>query len=199
MSSEKKVRTQKRIIKIESVISKRQTSLRLILENIHDPHNVSAIMRTCDAVGVDTVSLLYYIEKFPKIGKKSSSSAWKWVNREKFTSVDNCFEVLKREGFRIYSSWIGEGAVDFYDLDLTGKVALVVGNEHRGISEEVVKKSDKLFYIPMVGMVQSLNVSVATAIILYEAMRQRLGKGMYDTCMITKEELDEQIAAWLEK
>jgi len=193
------MRTDKRIEKIKTVLANRQPSLHLVLENIHDPHNVSAILRTCDAVGVDTVSLLYHIEKFPKIGKKSSASAGKWVNRKKFTNVGECIDSLRSRNFRIYSSYIGEGTVNLFDLDLTGNVALVMGNEHRGISEEIIEKSDTLFYIPMHGMVQSLNVSVATAITLYEAMRQRRNVGLYDKSSFSDEESEIRLEEWIKK
>ena len=169
------------------------------MENIHDPHNVSAILRTCDAVGVDSVSLLYHIEKFPKIGKKSSASAGKWVKREKYTSVEVCFNSLKKANYKIYSSYIGKGTKNLFDLDLSEKVALVMGNEHRGISEEVIKNSDELFFIPMYGMVQSLNVSVATAISLYEAMRQRMRSGLYGKTSLTEEEFNNRLEEWITK
>ncbi|RKY93717.1 MAG: RNA methyltransferase, partial [Ignavibacteriae bacterium] len=91
----KQTRTEKRIEKIRAVISKKQLSLKIILENIHDPHNVSAIFRTCDAAGIPKVSLIYNTEPFPKIGKKSSASAFKWIEREKFKSVGECYKQLR--------------------------------------------------------------------------------------------------------
>ncbi len=193
------LKTEKRQQKINSVLNARQKSLRIVLENIHDPHNVSAIFRTCDAVGVPKASLIYYIEKFPKIGKKSSASAFKWVERDKFKDVKSCYDNLREEGFRIYASAIVEDAVSIYDLDLTGKVALVLGNEHRGVSEGAAKLADKKFIIPMKGMVQSLNVSVAAAVILYESLRQRQSKGMYGCSEFSSEELNEMMDKWCKK
>ena len=195
----KSFKTEKREQKIISVVNARQKSLRIVLENIHDPHNVSAIFRTCDAVGIPRVSLLYYIEKFPKIGNKSSGSAFKWVEKDKFKDVKSCYESLKEEGFRIYASSIIDEAVSIYDLNLTEKVAIILGNEHRGVSEEAAKLADKKFIIPMKGMVQSLNVSVATAVILYEAFRQRQRKGMYECSEFSGSELDEMINNWCKK
>ena len=98
----KKERTSRRQNKIISVASKRQKSLALILENIHDPHNVSAIFRTCDAVGVQEVSLIYNYEKLPKLGKKSSASAYKWVEKKKYKSVKECYENFNKKGFTRY-------------------------------------------------------------------------------------------------
>lgn len=195
----KEFKTEKRKNKITSVINYRQKSLRVVLENIHDPHNVSAIFRTCDAVGVSKVSLVYTIEKFPKIGKKSSASAFKWVEKDKYKSIKECYDTLRKDGYTIYASSISEDAVSLYDLDLTKKVAVVLGNEHRGVSDEAAELADKKFLIPMYGMVQSLNVSVATAVILYEAQRQRKQNGFYDSTEYSEEELEKFIEAWCKK
>jgi tRNA (guanosine-2'-O-)-methyltransferase len=196
MKSASVPKTERRKNKIISVVNFRQPSLKIVLENIHDPHNVSAIFRTCDAVGIPKVSLVYCQEAFPKIGKKSSASAFKWVEREKFKSIEECYNDLKKEGFNIYASSITDGAVSLYDLDLTKKSAIILGNEHRGVSDSAVKMADKKFLIPMFGMVQSLNVSVAAAIILYEALRQRMKSGMYDKSEYSEDELKEKINQW---
>jgi len=193
-----KERTQSRKNKIISVASKRQKSLNVVLENIHDPHNVSAIFRTCDAVGVQEISLIYNEEKFPKIGKKSSASAYKWVERQKYKSVEDCYENLHEKGFKIFASSLSADK-NLYDLDLTKKCALVLGNEHRGISPEAGELADEKFIIPMQGMVQSLNVSVAAAVILFEAMRQRIIKGMYERSEYSDKELKELINYWSNK
>ncbi len=194
-----KFKTEKRLKKIRKVVKQRQHSLKVVLEDIHDPHNVSAIYRTCDSVGVDKVSLLYIKEKFPKISRVSSSSANKWVKSERFQTAKECFDNLRKEGFKIYASKLDEGAKDLYELNLTEKVAIVMGNEHRGISEEVVELADEIFYIPMRGMIQSLNVSVATAVTLYEAQRQRANSGMYITSDLSDENLETEIDKWCEK
>ena len=190
------LRSSRRMEKIRSVLLKRQPGLTVVMENIHDPHNVSAVFRTCDAVGVMQVELMYTQEKFPRIGKKSSSSANKWLERRPHTSVDSCFNTLRAEGFRIYATHLGAGSVSLYDLDLTQKVALVFGNEHRGVSDEAAAKADANFLIPMMGMIQSLNVSVAAAVSLYEALRQRRACGAYDRCVFTPEQLDALHEKW---
>lgn len=145
------------------------------------------------------VSLLYYNEPFPKIGKKSSASAFKWIERERFRSVGSCFEKLREEGFKIYASHIAEDSKNLYDLDLTGKVALILGNEHRGISEEAANLADQRFIIPMYGMVQSLNVSVSAAITIYEALRQRKLEGMYDKPTLSGDDIEKMIEEWSKK
>lgn len=195
----KSFKTEKREKKIISVAEKRQRFLKVVVENVHDPHNVSAIFRTCDAVGVPSVSLIYNIDAFPKIGKKSSASAFKWVEKEKFKSVKECYDNLHDQGYLIYASSIQDGAKNLYDLNMTKKVALVFGNEHRGVSEEAAALADEKFLIPMFGMVQSLNVSVAAAVTLYEALRQRLKKKLYDKSEYSEQELEQIIEKWCGK
>ncbi|MGK9367664.1 TrmH family RNA methyltransferase [Melioribacter sp. Ez-97] len=195
----RKFRTESRIKKISDTIRSRQFSLRVVIENVHDPHNVSAIFRTCDAVGVPKVSLIYTVEEFPKISKVTSASANKWIETEKFNDIKEGIDSLHKEGFKVYASYLDKSAKNLYDLDLTGKIALVFGNEHRGISGEMKELADGLFYIPMRGMIQSLNVSVAAAVTLYEAQRQRKVKGMYDRSELTEEEINKLIDDWCEK
>ena len=192
-------KTDQRLNKIKKVISQRQQSLKVVMENVHDPHNVSAIYRTCDSVGIPKVSLLYNSEEFPKISKVSSSSANKWVESERFSDTKECYDNLHKEGFKIYASLLSENAVDIYSIDMTEKVALVFGNEHRGVSDEAANLADEVFYIPMRGMIQSLNVSVATAVTLYEAQRQRALKGMYEKSELDKDQFDNRVDEWCEK
>ena len=192
-------KSEQRQNKIYSVLKARQYSLQVVLENIHDPHNVSAIFRTCDAVGIPETALIYNEEKFPKIGRKTSASAFKWVDKIKYESVDECYFDLHAKGFKIYASEISKDAVSLYDIDLTEKTAIVFGNEHRGVSEEAAKKADKKFLIPMYGMVQSLNVSVAAAVVLYEALRQRLIKNKYSDPEISESVFKELIEKWNKK
>jgi tRNA (guanosine-2'-O-)-methyltransferase len=191
--------TEQRQKKILAVLKKRQPDLTMVMEDIHDPHNVSAVLRSADAVGVFEVQLLYTKEVFPKLGKKSSASAVKWMRRRPFRSVEECYTQLRDEGFTIYATHLGKRSVSLYDIDLTKKVALVFGNEHRGVSEEAARLADANFRIPMTGMIQSLNVSVACAVTLYEALRQRQEKGMYRRSRFGKKQLDELFADWSRK
>ncbi len=199
MSAKPVFRSPRRAEKIKKVLGCRQPDLTVVLENIHDPHNVSAILRSCDAVGVLRLELLYTQEKFPRIGRKSSSSANKWIERRKHTSVDECYTLLRQEGFTICATHLGESSVPLYDLDLTGKVALVFGNEHRGVSDEAAAKADCNFQIPMMGMIQSLNVSVACAVSLYEALRQRLAKGDISHPKLLEKELNSLYDEWIKR
>jgi tRNA (guanosine-2'-O-)-methyltransferase len=190
-------RSPRRLEKIRRVLGCRQPGLRVVMENIHDPHNVSAIFRTCDAVGAMQVELLYTTEEFPRIGKKSSSSANKWVEKRRHTTVEGCFSALRSEGFRILATRIGGEAHSLYGIELTEKVAFVLGNEHRGVSDEAAAGADALIAIPMVGMIESLNVSVAAAVCLYEALRQRLEGGMMNASQVPDEEFEELYRAWV--
>ena len=193
--------TEKRLNKFKDVVSKRQRYLTVVIENVHDPHNVSAILRSAESVGIDKVYLIYNEEKFPKISRVSSASAKKWVELIKFTNVDDCFKELKKYKYKIYSTHMEEDGENesLYGLDLTKRVALVFGNEHRGVSDEIKKKADRNFLIPMQGMVQSLNVSVSVAVCLFEAMRQRLEKGMYNKSLYNKKELKLKLDEYLGK
>lgn len=193
------MRSERRVAKLRQVLRRRQPDLTVVMENIHDAHNVSAMLRSSDAAGVLQVQLLYTTEQFPRIGKKSSASAGKWVERRKFQAVDECYSTLRKEGFKIYATHLTEQSVSLYDIDLTGKVAIVFGNEHRGVSEGAANAADANIRIPMVGMIQSLNVSVACAITLFEAVRQRSTQGHYDRPKFSEGELETMLEEWSKK
>lgn len=168
--------------KIYACVSRRQPSLSIVLENVHDPHNVSAVLRSCDAVGVMDVHLIYHSgQSFPELGEKSSASARKWVLTHKHSSIDECYDCLRKEGKKILTTGMSNEARSLYAIDFTEPIAIVFGNEHAGVSEEAILKADGNMLIPQVGMIQSLNISVACAVTLYEAFRQRSLNGMYDS------------------
>ena len=189
--------TERRKEKFLSVLHHRQPDLTVVMEDIFDPHNVSAVLRTADAVGILEVQLLYLNEEFPKLGKKSSASATKWVKRRNFKSISGCYDKLHEEGFTIYATHLGKKSKSLYELDLTKKVALVFGNEHRGVSTEAAKLADENFQIPMFGMIESLNVSVACAVSLYEALRQRLAAGKASS--LSEDEIKKLFKEWMKK
>ncbi|MBM4160924.1 MAG: RNA methyltransferase [Ignavibacteria bacterium] len=193
------MRTERRMARLVYVLRHRQPDLTVVIENVHDPHNVSAILRSCDAAGVTEVQLVYTVEGFPKIGRKSSASAGKWVERREYRSIRDCYSALREKGFRIYATRLTESAVSVYDVDLTRRVAIVVGNEHRGVSGEAAAEADGTIQIPMFGMIRSLNVSVASAIMLYEAVRQRLKKGHYKRSRSSKKKLEQLIEQWMRR
>jgi tRNA (guanosine-2'-O-)-methyltransferase len=193
------MRTDRRLQKIRRVLRQRQADLTVVLENIHDPHNVSAILRSADAVGIAEVHLVYTTEEFPKIGRKSSASASKWVGRWKWRSVEECYSKLREQGFKIYASQLDSGSVSLFNLNLRKRVALVFGNEHRGVSEQAAALADAQFMIPMYGMIESLNVSVACAVSLYEALRQRLTHEHYSKPKLSETALRALAEEWSKK
>jgi tRNA (guanosine-2'-O-)-methyltransferase len=173
--------TPERDAKIKKVLSLRQGDLAVVMENVHDPHNISAVMRTCDAVGVQDIYVLNTtIPRHKKFGKTSSASALGWLTIHQYDNTDECMQAVKKRYEKVFATHLGVQSCSLYDLDLSQKVALVFGNEHAGVTEECLKYCDGNFIIPQVGMVQSLNISVACAITLYEAFRQRLKAGLYD-------------------
>ena len=189
--------TPEREKKFKEVISKRQPDLSVILENIHDPHNISAILRTCDAVGIMEVYVVNTSTTLnKKLGKKSSASARKWIKVNYFNNVASCVEMLKGKGFSIYATHLSSGSVSLYDLNLAKPACLAFGNEHEGVSEELLGHADGNFIIPMMGMIPSLNVSVACAVSLYEAYRQRDKEKMYDVYALSANAASELFAAW---
>lgn len=189
--------TPERAEKLLRALSKKQPSLTIVLENVHDPHNVSAVLRSCDAVGVVEVFLIYNgRQEFPPLGEKSSASAKKWVDLHQFSTAAECFAELRRRDYRIFTTEMASDAVSLYSLDLTQRVALVFGNEHSGVSAEALALADGNFLIPQMGMIQSLNISVACAVSLFEALRQRTVAGFYDTPQFSPEELSAKFQDW---
>ena len=194
--------SERRRIRLETVLHRRQPDLRLVLENVWDPHNVSAMLRTADAVGIQTVHLLYYIEEPPNLlrkGKQSSASAKKWLDFRVHRSVDECVSELRREGFQIFASHLTDHAATLHELDFSVPTAIIMGNEHRGVSEEICAQSDAVFHIPMMGMVESLNVSVAAAVTMYEALRQRHEAGLYGTPRLSALEIRQHLETWAKR
>lgn len=193
------MRTERRLNRLVQVLRHRQPDMTIVMENIHDPHNVSAVMRSCDAAGVMEVQLIYTDTDFPYIGKKSSASAKKWVELRQFKNVKDCCKKLHEEGFTIFATHLEEKAKSLYEIDMTKKIAIVVGNEHKGVSSEAARLADGILQIPMFGMIQSLNVSVATAVILFEAVRQRIESKQYDESKYSKAELAKLLRVWAMK
>lgn len=191
--------TERRAQRIREVLARRQPDLTLVVNNIHDPHNVSAILRSCDAFGVPRVHLLYTDTAFPALGKKSSASAKKWVETVRHPDAASLAATLRADGYTLIATGFNATATPLPKWDLTAKTAIILGNEHSGVDADLESMVDGTMYIPMQGMVQSLNVSVAAAVILYEAFRQRLDAGRYDRPSLPPDEMERLIAAWMEK
>ena len=173
--------TPEREQRLKNVLDKRQNDLTVVLENVFDPHNISAVMRTCDAVGIQDIYVLNTkISKHKKWGARSSSSAAKWLTIHQYTDAGICFSELRKNYPLILATHLSSSAISLYDIVFTGRVALVFGNEHDGVSEEIRALADGNFIIPQVGMIRSLNISVACAVSLYEAFRQKNAAGHYE-------------------
>lgn len=191
--------TERRKQRIDQVLEKRQRDLTLVFDNIWDPHNVSAVLRSCDAFGVADVHLYYTTSQWPDLGKKSSASAKKWVRRTRHIDPAGLVDTLRGQGCQILRTGFSGTARPVMDFEFTRPTAIILSNEHRGTSPEIAELVPDEIYIPMSGMVQSFNVSVAAAIILYEAFKQRQAAGMYDTPSFTEEELAELRSQWYER
>lgn len=192
--------TPERERKLKQALNNRQPDLVVVMENVHDPHNIMAVARSCDSVGVQTICVIQDQTKAgfnrDRKGKKSSASANKWVDFIDYESTKACLQDLKQQGFQIYSTKLNEQATDLYQIDFTQKIALLFGNEKFGVSDEALSMSDGNFIIPQVGMIQSLNISVACAVSLYEAFRQRKSAGFYQQVQFSKQEYQSIFGRW---
>jgi tRNA (guanosine-2'-O-)-methyltransferase len=189
--------TPERQERLLSVLNKRQGNITIVLENVFDPHNISAVMRTCDAVGIQDIYVLNTkIPPHKKFGPKSSSSAAKWLTIQQFTDATKCFTELRRHYSRILTTHLSSDALALHSIDFTESIALVFGNEHSGVSEEIRTMADGNFIIPQMGIIKSLNISVACAVTLYEAMRQKTLAGQYQKTGLEKERFNALLNEW---
>lgn len=168
--------TKERYQKISAMLARRQPDLSVLAERVHKPHNLSAILRSCDAVGIGVVHAVQPTGGVPTFNE-TSASAHKWVEVRVHTSLEEAKAELG--GAQILAAHFSEGARDYRDVDYTKPTCILLGNEKHGVSDEAAELADAHIVIPMLGMVQSLNVSVAGAVILFEAQRQRREAGFY--------------------
>ena len=191
--------TERRKARLLEVLSHRQPDLTLVLANIHDPHNVSAIYRSCDAFGVSQVNLYYTNTPFPALGRKTSASARKWVESVRHKDSEALMTRLRGQGMQVLATSCSPTARPLREWDFTRPTAVIMGNEHSGVEQDLLNVADGELYIPMYGMIQSFNVSVAAAIILSEAARQREAAGMYGEPRLDAASLQAKMDEWLEK
>ena len=189
--------TPERKDRIQSVLNKRQNDLTVVLENVFDPHNIAAIMRTCDAVGVQEIFVISNIVPLHKNwGFKSSRSANKWVSIHSFTDTNDCVEAVKIKYHTLLAAYVQDGTPSLYTTNLTGSTALVFGNEKYGVSAALLAACAGTFVIPQVGMIRSLNISVACAVSLYEALRQKMVAGHYEQAKLSEAVQNELLTLW---
>ncbi len=160
------------------MLATRQPDLTVCLEQVHKPHNVSAIIRTADAVGVHQVHAVWPTTRMRTLVSSAAGSN-SWVNVQTHRTIGDAVTHLKGQGMQILATNLSARAVDFREVDYTRPTCVLLGQEKTGITEEALVLADQDIIIPMIGMVQSLNVSVASALILYEAQRQRQNAGLY--------------------
>lgn len=189
--------TLERTEKLQRVLGNRQPDLTVVLENVFDPHNISAVMRTCDCVGIQDIYVLNTkIPRHQKWGVRSSSSAAKWLSVYQFDNVQECFDALRKQDYKVYTTWLGEGSADLYNMDFTQPTAIVFGNEHSGVSDEIRALADGNMMIPQMGIIRSLNISVACAVTIYEALRQKRNAGQFAESRMQPERYQELWDQW---
>ena len=159
--------------RIDEVIAHRTRTLVVVMEAVCDPQNVNAVLRTAEAFGVQEVHVVEGPQKRYDRNKKISQNADKWLDVVRWKDAGDCLRALKARGFLVYATHLGEGSRDLAELSFAQPVALVFGNEHRGVSEQALAHADARYAIPMRGFSQSLNVSVAAAVSLFRAVERR--------------------------
>ena len=165
------------------------------MDDVHKPHNLSAVVRSCDAVGVLNVHAVTSSGDV-RLMQKTAGGNRRWTSVHSHESVDTALETLRGEGFSIVASVSGNAGVDYRKIDYTRPSAIVIGGELRGLSAQAASGADIEISIPMQGMVESLNVSVAAALVLFEAQRQRMAKGMYEHSRLDTATYDATLLEW---
>lgn len=187
--------TPERFDKLKAVLGRRQPDLTVLADDIHKSHNIAAVLRTCDAVGVHRVHAVSPGGEMRRHHMVSGGSR-RWVELVVHATVDLAVTTLRREGWRMVAAHPGPSSQDYRAVDYTDKVAVLLGAELEGLTPQLVKAADETIAIPMEGMVASLNVSVAAALILYEAQRQRREAGLYEASRLPQEEYDTTLFEW---
>ena len=189
--------TERRVAGVRRVLDHRQPDLRVVLEGVAIAHNASAVMRTCDAAGVLHLDLISPNPALLAFNEAISTRADRWLEIATHSSTASCLSRLKETGLRIVATRLSDRARPHTDLDYTQPLALVFGSESLGISDEALAFADEIIQIPMVGMVRSLNLSVAVAVVLYEAFKQRAAKGFYQERRLSEADYDRLFNKWL--
>lgn len=187
--------TPERYEKLKRTLDLRQPDLTLLTEQIHKPRNIAALVRTSDAVGIHELNMVWPWDKHrPYSGTAMGSD--RWVDIIRHESMPQAIGSLHDKKYQIYAAHLSDSAIDYRDVDYTGPCAILLGNEKRGVSDEAAAKVDQHIVIPMLGMVESFNVSVAAAIILAEAQRQRSLAGRYDQVRLDDKTYQETFFRW---
>ncbi|RCK80533.1 MAG: tRNA (guanosine(18)-2'-O)-methyltransferase [Candidatus Ozemobacter sibiricus] len=178
--------TPRRIARLAQVLHRRQPEILLALDGVHDPHNLSAILRSADATGLTRILWQPDQEDPDPPNPEVAMGTERWVALEAVPNLREAILALKGNGYRVAATHLAADAVDFRQVDWTGSWIIVLGNEHRGCTDEILSVTDVNIVLPMMGFVQSLNVSVAAAVLLYEVQRQRAAAGLYQRTLPTE-------------
>ena len=178
--------TPERHQRILALLDKRQPDLTVCMEGVHKTHNLAAVVRTADAVGVSDVHAIWKNEQM-RVSGGSAAGSQNWIEVHNHKSTEEAIAVLKQQGMQVLVTNLSDTAVDYREIDYTKPTAIILGQEKFGASQAALDLADQDIVIPMVGMVQSLNVSVASAVVLYEAQRQRQIAGLYNTSRLPEE------------
>lgn len=184
-----------RFRRLRRTLARRQPDLTVLMDGVHKSHNFSAILRNCDAAGVLDAHVVTPDEDLD-LHHGTSAGTKKWIRVVHHASVTRAASGLRERGFRVVAAHPSSDSRDFRDIDYTRPTALMMGAELHGVSEEGLAAADLFVEIPMMGMVHSLNVSVATALLLFEAARQREDAGMYDEIRLHPEEFERRLFEW---
>jgi len=184
---------------IEKALEERTRFFTVVLEDIFKPHNASAVLRTCDCFGIQDVHIIEKVNQY-KVNPYVTRGATQWIDLHKYYSKEgsavlDCFTKLKGLGYKIYGTSPVPGSKTIHELDPNEKIALVFGNEHEGISEEVKSNVDGLVHIPMMGFTESFNISVSASIFLYD-LRKRAKEAGVKNFFLTAEEKQELRMKW---
>jgi len=178
--------TPKRLTRINTMLDKRQPDLTVCMEGLHKSHNLAAVVRTCDAIGISDVHAVWKSEE-AEVRGGSAAGSQNWIDVHNYYKTTDAITALKTQGMQILVTNLSDTAINFTEIDYTKPTAIILGQEKFGTSQEALALADQDIVIPMVGMVQSLNVSVACSVVLYEAQRQRQLAGMYDKATLSHE------------
>ncbi|MCO7224577.1 tRNA (guanosine(18)-2'-O)-methyltransferase TrmH [Pleionea sp. CnH1-48] len=185
-----------RIQRINELLDNRQTDLTVLMDQVHKSHNLAAIVRTGDAIGVGEIHAVQASGNVRQCGGTAMGSN-RWVTTHVHKTLDEGITTVKSQGMQVLAAHFSDRAKDFRDIDYTKPTCILVGAEKYGVSDEAADAADHHILIPMVGMVQSLNVSVAAALVLYEAQRQRKDAGMYGKRTIADDVAERLTFEWL--
>lgn len=171
--------------RIEAVLSRRTRHLTVVLENVYQPHNAGAVIRTCDCFGIQDLHVIEAGNAFsPGADVTAGSAKWVSVHRHRFPGggeggTPACLEGLRQSGYRLVALTLRTPGMPIYDLPLDRPLALCIGTEEDGLSDAAHDLADDFAHVPMAGFTQSLNLSVTAAIVLYE-LRNRLDRSAVD-------------------